>query len=77
MPKRKQSAEEVEGDMQKRLPHLSLVDHDDYEAKGLPARWLCSLHGRRFQAKASSLLRAGAVGCPDFSVVGDHTLQTL
>lgn len=65
MARKKQTAEEVEREVQKRLPHLSLVDHDRYEAKDLPARWLCSLHEREFQTSASSLVSAGGVGCPD------------
>lgn len=62
---RKHAVEEVERAVQERLPHLRLADHARYEGKGLPATWRCVLHDRAFRAKASSLIQAGAVGCPD------------
>jgi hypothetical protein len=62
---KKQPADEVEAQVQERMPHLSLVDRSDYEGKGLPASWHCALHDCRFRATASSLVRPGGVGCPD------------
>jgi hypothetical protein len=62
---RKQSAEDVEAQVQERLPHLRLANRAKFAGKDLPATWLCTLHDRLFRAKASSLGRPGAVGCPD------------
>jgi hypothetical protein len=59
-----QPAAEAEKEVQANLPHVRLV-HASYEAKGLPATWLCTLHDREFRAKASSLARSGNIGCPD------------
>lgn len=72
MSRRIQSGVDVEKAVQARFPHYRL-DHASYEKKGLPATWHCALHDRDFRANASTLLRPGAIGCPE--CVEERALQ--
>jgi hypothetical protein len=62
---RRQTAQEVEAEVQRRLPHVRLADDAQFESKGYPALWFCTRHAREFRASGSSLVREKAVGCPD------------
>jgi hypothetical protein len=65
MAPRRQTAQEVEAEVQRRLPRVRLADNAQFESKGYLALWFCALHNREFRATGSSLVRENAVGCPD------------